>query len=130
MHARLHVNRLNATDSFQLQSVATTHAHGWAAEDVLPPAKKGKENQEKRQLLPDMGPNPSMVNASHGTNSRFKNSDRSLGSLLAYLRPFLDFSVCPNSRPSFEKRRAGILKVIRSALEGLPAVQKSALTRS
>ena len=55
MHARLRANRLNAKDLFQLQSVPTMHAHGWAAEDVPPPVERGKENLEKPQLLPDMG---------------------------------------------------------------------------
>jgi hypothetical protein len=69
VHARLPANRLNATDSFQLQSVSTTNAHGWAAEGVLRLAKGGRENQEKRQLLPDMGPN-SLMGGTRGMAQR------------------------------------------------------------
>jgi len=85
VHARLRVNRLNAKDSFQLQSVQTTHAHGGAAEDVLPPVERGKESQETRWLLPEMGPNSLMVSASHGTNNRFKNSGRPFVLLVLFL---------------------------------------------
>src|SRR6516225_12279025 len=53
VHARRPANKLNVRDSFQLPNLGRTHARGWPAEGVLGLVKELRENQQKRQLLPD-----------------------------------------------------------------------------
>jgi hypothetical protein len=79
-HARRPANRLSATGSFQCPSAATIHAVGLgAAQAALPPVTVGREARTRVSLFETS--RSCCIDGgcqSHGTNSRFENSDRSL----------------------------------------------------